>query len=191
MTRYEFLVFLHVTAVILWLGAGATMDLLFLRAERLRDPLELKKTGDMMEWLVPRVFIPTAVSTLVLGVAAGWDGPWSFGDLWIVIGLVGWAANFLVGLLFIRPQGEKMPKIVAEYGPMSPQAQRHGKRLAVVSRVQLLALFLVVADMAVKPTEDDVWTLVIGAAVLLAAIAAAVAVLRKPVHGAPAPAESR
>src|SRR5215208_1951010 len=162
MTRYDFLVLLHVTAVIVWLGAGTTMDLLFLRAERLREPLELKRAGDMMEWLVPRVFIPSAISTLVLGVFAGWDGPWSFGDLWILIGLVGWAANFFTGLLFIKPQAEKMPKI-----------------LAVVSRIQLLALFLVVADMVIKPTGDDEGVLIVGAAILVAAIVAGVLVMRR------------
>src|SRR5215208_3473337 len=160
MTRYDFLVLLHVTAVIVWLGAGTTMDLLFLRAERMRDPLELKRTGDTMEWLVPRVFIPSAVATLVLG-------------------LVGWAANFFTGLLFIKPQGEKMPQIVAEYGPTSPQAQRQGKLLAVVSRIQLLALFLVVADMVIKPTGDDEGVLIVGAAILVAAIVAGVLVMRR------------
>jgi len=192
MTRYDFLVLLHVTAVIVWLGAGTTMDLLFLRAERLREPLELKRAGDMMEWLVPRVFIPSAISTLVLGVFAGWDGPWSFGDLWILIGLVGWAANFFTGLLFIKPQAEKMPQIVAEYGPTSRQAQRQGKLLAVVSRIQLLALFLVVADMVIKPTGDDEGVLVVGAAILVAAIVAGVVVMRRSeLAEAPAAAEPR
>ena len=191
MTRYEFLVFLHVTAVIVWIGAATTMDLLFLRAERMRDPLEMKKTGELQEWLVPRVFIPTALSTLVFGILVAWDGPWSFDDLWIVLGLVGFAVGFFTGLLFLKPQAEKMPALVAKYGPTSVDVQRHGHRMLVVGRIQLLVLFLVVADMVIKPSTDDVWTLVVGAAILAAAIAAGVAVLRKPApEGAPA-AESR
>jgi len=190
-TRYEFLVFLHVTAVIVWLGAAATMDLLFFRAERMRDPLELKKTGELQEWLVPRLFIPTGLSTLVLGILVTWDGPWSFGDLWIVLGLAGFAVGFLTGLLFLKPQAEKMGEIAARYGPTSLEAQRHGHRMLVVGRIQLLVLFLVVADMAIKPSPDDVWTLVGGAAVLAAAIAAGVAVLRKPAPEAEPFAEPR
>jgi uncharacterized membrane protein len=108
MTRYEFLVLFHVTAVIIWLGAGFTMDLLFLRAERTRNPAELGKTGELQEWLVPRLFIPWGLLTLVLGVLLVWEGPWSFGDVWILIGLAGWIVSFGVGFLFIRPQGARM-----------------------------------------------------------------------------------
>jgi uncharacterized membrane protein len=43
-TRYEILLTLHVVAVVVWLGAGFTMDLLFLRAERMRNPAEIGKT---------------------------------------------------------------------------------------------------------------------------------------------------
>ncbi len=187
MTSYEFLFVLHVAAVIIWLGAGFTMDLLFLRAERTRDPAELGKTGELQEWLVPRVFIPSGLSTLVLGVLLAWDGPWSFGDLWILIGLAGWIASFGVGFLFIRPQGEKMKEIVAQYGPTSVEAQRLGRRLGVVSRVQLLALFLVVADMVLKPTSDDPWTLVVLAAILLAAAVVGALSLRKLPEAAAVP----
>ena len=169
MTSYEFLLLLHLIAVIIWLGAGFTMDLLFLRAERTRIPAESGKTGELMEWLVPRVFIPSGLLTLVFGVLLVWDGPWSFGDVWILIGLAGWIASFGVGFLFIRPQGEKMKEIVVQYGPTSVEARRQGRRLGVVSRVQLLALFLVVVDMVLKPTSSDPWTLVVLAAMLAAA----------------------
>jgi uncharacterized membrane protein len=179
MSSYEFLFVLHIIVVIIWLGAGFTMDVLFLRAERTRNPAELGKTGELQEWLVPRVFIPSGLLTLVLGVLLAWDGPWSFGDLWILIGLAGWIASFGVGFLFIRPQGEKMKEIVAQYGPTSVEAQRQGRRLGVVSRVQLLALFLVVVDMVLKPTSDDPWTLVVLAAILVAAAVVGALSLRK------------
>lgn len=89
MTHYEFLFLFHVIAVIIWLGAGFTMDLLFLRAERTRDPAELGKTGELQEWLVPRLFIPSGVLTLILGVLLVRDGGWSFDELWILVGLAG------------------------------------------------------------------------------------------------------
>jgi uncharacterized membrane protein len=181
MTRYEFLLILHVIAVIVWLGAGFTMDLLFLRAERTRDPAEIGKAGELQEWLVPRVFIPTGLLTLVLGVLLVWDSPWSFGDLWILIGLAAWMGSFGVGFLFIRPQAEKIKEIIARHGPTSVEAQRHGRRLGVVARVQLLALFLVVVDMVLKPTSDDPWTLVVLAAILVgAAVVGALSLRRLP-----------
>jgi uncharacterized membrane protein len=181
MDSYEFLLVLHVVAVIVWLGAGFTIDLLFLRAERMREMAEVAKTAELQEWLVPRVFIPTSVLVLVLGLLLVWDGPWSLGDLWILIGLAGWIASFGVGVLFLRPEGEKMKEIVAQYGPASAEVQHRARRLGVVSRVQLLALFLVVAAMELKPTSDDPWTLVVLAAILVAAALVGAASLRRPV----------
>ena len=136
---------------------------------------------------MPRVFIPSSLATLALGALLVWDGPWSFDDLWIVIGLAGWIATFGVGFFFLRPEGEKMKEIVGQYGPTSPEAQRQSRRLGVVSRVQLLGLFLVVADMVLKPTTDDPWTLVVLAVLLLAAPIAGALSLRRPL-AEPAPA---
>jgi uncharacterized membrane protein len=173
---------LHIIAVVVWLGAGFTIDLLFLRAERMRNPAEIGKTAELQEWLVPRTFIPTGLLTLILGALLVWDGPWSLGDLWILIGLAAWIASFGVGFLFIRPQGEKLKEIVASHGPTSVEAQRHARRLGIVARVQLLALFLVVPVMETKPTSDDPWTLAVLAAIL---VAAAVALsLRRPTEPA-------
>ena len=190
MTTYELLLVLHVIAVIVWLGAGFTMDLLFLRAERTRNPAEMGKTGELQEWLVPRVFIPSGVLTLVLGVLLVWEGPWSLSDLWILVGLAGWIASFGVGFLFIRPQGERMKEVVGRHGPASAEAQRHARRLGLVSRVQLLGLFLVVVDMVLKPTSDDPWTVVV-LAVILAAAAVVSALSLQRLPEASAASESR
>jgi uncharacterized membrane protein len=191
MTSYEFLLLLHVISVIVWLGAGFTMDLLFVRAERTGNPADLGKTGEFQEWLVPRLFIPFGVLTLVFGVLLVFDGPWSFGDLWLLIALVGWIAAWGVGFFVIRPQGEKMKEIVMQHGPTSPEARRQARLLAVVSRVQLLSLFLVVADMVLKPTTDDPWTLVVLAAILVAAAAIGAWTMRKPLREAAPVADSR
>jgi uncharacterized membrane protein len=190
MTSYELLLLFHLTAVILWLGANTVIDLLFLRAERMRDLQELGRMGQTQDWLTPRLFIPVSLATVITGALLVWDSAWSFGDLWIVIGLAAWLATFANGILFLKPNGERMKQIVAERGPASPEAQRIAARLSVVARVQLLALYLVVADMVLKPTTDDPWTLVVLAAILAVAVAAAAVSLRRRVAAAPAPAET-
>ena len=179
MSLYELLLLLHVTAVIVWVGAVTATDLLWLRAERTRDPAQLATMGQLQEYLTPRLFIPASLLSLLFGVLLVPAGPWSFGDLWIVIGLTAFAASFLTGFLYLRPQGQKMGEIIVRHGPGSPEARQHGKKLLVVSRVQLLLLFLVVADMVLKPTAEDPWTVVVLAAILVAAIAAGAAVLRR------------
>jgi uncharacterized membrane protein len=180
MTSYEFLLIFHVLAVIVWLGAGFTMDLLFMRAERTGEPREVGTMGQLQGWLVPRLFIPASLATLVSGVLVTWDGPWAFDDAWIAIGLAAWLASFGIGFLFLKPQGERTKDLVAQFGPASVEVRRHARRLGVVARVQLLALFLVVADMVLKPTTDDPWTLAVLAAILAAAAAAGALTLRRP-----------
>jgi len=75
MSACELLLLLHVTAVIVWLGAVTGIDLLWLRAERMREPAELAKMGELQEWLAPRLFIPASLASLVFGVLLVLDGP--------------------------------------------------------------------------------------------------------------------
>ena len=174
------LVFLHIAAATIWLGAALTVQLLVLRAERARDPAALRSTTDGAEWLATRLFIPASLSVLLLGVLLVLDGPWSFGDLWIVIGLAGYAASFLVGILYFKPEGDRLAKELAERGPEEPDLAARIRRLNAVSWLELVVLFLVLADMALKPTGDDVGALVVGAAVFVAAAALAARSFRGP-----------
>jgi hypothetical protein len=57
--------------------------------------------------------------------------------------------------------------LASQHGPTHPVVRNLINRLNVVSRMELVILFLVVADMALKPTADDVGTLVLGAAIVV------------------------
>ena len=171
MTYYEILKFLHVLAAIIWLGGGFMILTLVVRAERADDGLLLKKIAENTKWLAQRIFIPSSLAVLVLGILATIEGPWGFGDLWIVLGLIGYAASFLTGILFLEPEGKRIDAAMTEYGPGSPQAAHHIRRINVVQRMEMVILFLVVAVMAVKPTGDDTGALLLGAAIVLATLA--------------------
>lgn len=175
MTRYELLTFLHVSAAIIWLGAGFLVLVLVLGAERAGDRIKEASHHRDVAWLAPRLFIPASLSTLILGVLLVLDGPWEFDQLWIAIALVGWAISFLLGILYFKPEGAKIGALVEERGPSDPEAARRLQRLNVVDRVQVLILFLVVVDMVVKPTDGDGALLVAGAALIALAVVAAAA----------------
>ncbi len=170
MTRYELLVLLHVAAVIIWLGAGFLIAVLVLGAERAGD--RVKEAGHHRDvgWLAPRLFIPSSLATLVLGTLLVIDGPWTFGALWIVIALVGWAVSFLLGFFYFKPEGERIGALVAQHGPAHPEVDQRLRRLNTVDRLQLVILFLVVADMVIKPTGADAGVLIAGAAILATAM---------------------
>ena len=137
-------------------------------------------------WLAPRLFIPASLSALVFGVLLVIDGPWSFDQLWVVIGLARWAVSFVLGFFYFKPEGERIGALVEQHGPAYPEVDRRLRRLNIVDRLQLLILLLVVADMVIKPTGDDGAVLIVGAALLAAAALAAAGSIRR--RGAAAPA---
>ena len=185
MTRYELLVFLHVSAAIVWLGAGVLIAVLVFGAERAGDREKAAGHHRDVGWLAPRLFIPSSLAVLVLGILLVLDGAWSFDQLWIVLALAGWLVSFLLGILYFKPEGERIGSLVEQHGPAHPEVERRLRRLNVIDRLQLTILFLMVADMVVKPTADDPGALIGGGAILAAAAVLAAAAIRR---AAPAPA---
>ena len=169
MSYYEILLFLHVAAAAIWLGSGFFLQMLVGRAGRTADGPLLQGVASNSGWLAQRIFIPASLSVLVLGILLTIEGPWSFGDLWIVLGLIGYAFSFLVGILFIEPEGKRIA--AAMQAGDEARAAFHVARINTVSRIELVVLYLVLAAMALKPEGDDTLTLALGAAVLLAALA--------------------
>jgi uncharacterized membrane protein len=171
MSYYEVLLFLHILTVVVWVGAGVALQFLGVWGEQTRNGPFMQGLGDSSEWLATRLFIPSSLATLVLGILLTVEGPWTFDTLWIDFGFVGFAVSFLIGILFLKPEGERIGRAIAAHGPESLEAGRHIRRINVVQRVELVILVLVIAAMAVKPTSDDAGTLVLFAAIVAAAVA--------------------
>jgi uncharacterized membrane protein len=169
MSYYEVLLFLHIAAAVVWLGSGFFLQMLVFRAGKTGDGGLMQGVASNSGWMAQRIFIPASLAVLVLGILLTIEGPWSFGDLWIVLGLAGYAFSFLTGIGFIEPEGKRIAKAM-QAGDQG-RAAFHVNRINTVSRIELVVLYLVVAAMALKPTGDDTGTLLLGAALLLAAIA--------------------
>jgi uncharacterized membrane protein len=179
MSYYEILLFLHITGAAIWLGAAFTLQALFFRAKRTDDNVLIERISANTQWLAQRIFIPTALAVVVLGVLLTIEGPWSFGQLWIVVGLSAFAATFLLGIGLIEPTAKRLHAAMERHGPGHPVTQTHSDRIDALNKLDLVLLFVVVFDMTLKPTADDVGTLVVGAAALLLAIANVVRVARR------------
>ena len=169
MSYYEILLFLHIAAATVWLGSGFFLQMLIFRAESAGDTALTRGIASNTGWLAQRIFIPASLAVLVLGILLTIEGPWSFGDLWIVLGLGGYAVSFLVGILFQEPEGKRIHAAM-EAGDQA-RAAFLIRRINAVARLELVVLYLVVGVMALKPTGDDTGTLIAGAALLLVAIA--------------------
>jgi uncharacterized membrane protein len=108
MTWYEFLLFVHISASVIWIGSGFLLMVLGLRADRIDDEAGLKHILRSNAWLATRLFIPASLTVVAAGVWLTIDGPWEFDQLWIVLGLVGYLCTFLTGIAVLKPRGERI-----------------------------------------------------------------------------------
>jgi hypothetical protein len=166
MNRYELLLFLHVVAVIVWLGTGTALALLALVARG--DRVLLERLGPLGRTLGPRVFAPASLGALVFGILLVLDGSWTFEPLWIKLGFGAFLFSFLLNVAVRAPLGRRVGK-----GAVDPR--RAGLLFAQLALVELTVLYLTVADMVAKPTGADGGTLVAGGAILGLVVAAAAA----------------
>jgi uncharacterized membrane protein len=180
MDTYELLLFLHILAAIIWLGAAFVFTMQVLRASLLSDAAQKAELNATGEWLAARLFIPASLATLVFGVLTMIEGPWGLDQLWVALGLAGFLVSFLTGILYFKPEGERIDALAAQHGPTSREVEERIDRMELVGRIELTVLFLVVADMVIKPTGDDTGVLVAMAAVLAAVTAALLANERRP-----------
>jgi uncharacterized membrane protein len=168
MDWYAIFKFLHVAAAICWVGGGVVLMFLAVLATRAKDEnaqmTVIKQTAGLaMNW-----FIPASMGTLIFGiVTATLGGMW--GDAWVILGLLGFAATFSTGNFIIRPAADAIA--AAETGGKRDVALANARKLLQVAKFDYVMLFTVIADMVFKPQWSDVVLLVIMAAVLAAGFA--------------------
>ncbi len=171
--RYDLLLFVHVVGAILWVGLATTLALAGFRASRSPDPAESRLVGQLAGWLGPRVILPSALAVGVSGVLLARELYRPLEQLWLQIGLAAYIALLLGHFGFRLPQVGRVGRAIARHGPSSAQAVRHGRRLAVYNRIDLTLLFLLVGDMALRPTAADRALLAVGGGLLVVAVAGA------------------
>jgi uncharacterized membrane protein len=170
MSFYEIVLLVHIAAVVVWLGSGFLFHVLAFRAERARDDASLGLILREMGGLSNVLFIPASLVVLAAGVLLVLDGPWSFGNLWIVIALVGFAVGFVTGAAFLGPTGARVAAIMERDGGMSPAARLEAQRLVAIARIDYVVLVVILMAMVLKPTADDPAPLLLIGTVLVAGV---------------------
>lgn len=171
MSLYEALLFVHILAAVVWLGGGFMLILLGFRAEREQDDQALGYIAQQAGKLGNVVFIPAALVVLVMGILLTIEGPWSFSQLWIVLGLAGFASSFVLGAFFLGPMGERIAAQVEADGGFTAASLEQTRKLLTLARIDYVLFFIIVAIMAIKPTGDDVGVLAAMAVVLVVGVA--------------------
>ena len=178
MSWYEFLLFVHVSCAVIWLGGGFIFQIYGMAVERGGDTGEMAQFAGRAGHLGTLVFTPAALVVVLAGIGLMIEGNWKWGQLWVVFALVTFAGSFLLGFFVLGPTAKKLPTV----GPTTPEGQALIRRLFGLLRVDLLFMFAIVFAMTVKPTSDDGWTESIDAA----ALAALAALLGRRLVGGPA-----
>jgi len=175
MDWYTIFKFLHVLAAIIWIGGAFIMLVFGIEAVRKGDNAQLVGVASQMGWAAERVYVPASMATVVLGIiVATLGGMWS--QLWVILGLVGMAITMALGILVLTPRAKKLAGAVA-----SPATATVARDLVTLVKFDCAALFVVVADMVLKPGTSD-WVLLIVMAVVVVGAAALwlVPTLRRP-----------
>jgi hypothetical protein len=62
-----------------------------------------------IEWIGPRLFIPSTLLVLAFGIAlVAVSDVWTIGQLWIILALVGIAITAITGAVFFGPQAKRI-----------------------------------------------------------------------------------
>ena len=150
MTAYELWLFLHLSAMALWIGGAVAVQVFAALAKASGDPARSaalgKDTGVVVRW----IFMPSSLVVLVSGVLLVNEGNWDWSEWFVVLGLVGWAAVSFVAFGYLGRALRGVGMRIATEGP-SPELGAEMNRLILLARILILVLFAVVFVMVVKP----------------------------------------
>jgi hypothetical protein len=104
-----------------------------------------------------RVFTPASLLLFLAALGMMINLDWSWGQNWIVLGLIAFGLSFVIGVGFLGPESGRLGELIREHGPDAPIVQARIRRLLTVSRCELVVLLTVVLNMVVKPVGQPGW----------------------------------
>lgn len=142
--------FLHVLAVIVWLGGIITLTILNLRLSRTTNREALAALSSASEFYGRAVIGPAGAVTLLAGIATVLISGFRFGALWITWGFAAVLLSLLLGATLIRMTTTRLQTAgAAGDGTSVPALQR---RLMLLNGLNMLLLLSAVWAMVAKPT---------------------------------------
>jgi len=149
MTWYELWLFVHITATIVWVGGGLAVQVFGLLTKRAGDPARTAAFARDVSWTALRVFMPSAAVVFASGVALMVETSWSWGEPFVVFGLVGLAGVSVVAFGFLAPELGRIATVLDTEGP-SPAIFARLRSRIILARVLSGLLLAIVFMMTVK-----------------------------------------
>ncbi len=150
MTWYEFWLFLHILAAMVWIGGGVAIQAFGILTKRSADPAKTAFFVQNASIVVLWVLLPASLTVLVAGIGLVENGNWDWSEPFITWGLILWALVSLIAFGFLgRAMGAAGGRLAAE-GP-SPELGLRLRNLVWLSRALLGVLVVIVFLMTIKP----------------------------------------
>ena len=149
-TLYDWLLFLHVLAAMVWVGGGVMLAAIAARVLRDPDPAAVSRFTASLRSLGLLVLAPATVAVLGLGIGLVVDSDaWDFGQLWLQLGLALFAAAFLIGAVW--QSRTALAATRAAERDNNGEARRQLRRWSWGYRLIVLLLVAAAWDMTTKP----------------------------------------
>ena len=142
---------IHVLLAVVWVGGGVSIMINAIRAQRETDPRNVVTVAQQAAFLGEKVFAPAGLVVFLMGIAMMINTDWGWGHFWVILGLVGYAATFAVGVGILSPLAKKIAVSARENGPEHPETLALIDRVMLIGRFDVGILLIVILDMVTKP----------------------------------------
>jgi hypothetical protein len=132
-------------------GSAICLAILATRARRAANVHDMAHFAHDAQFMGEKVLGPISGVLLLMGIFMVLKGYPDFTDTWVLLGIVGWAISAGIGIFYLSPQGGKMGTLLTERETFDTDVAEQVDRVILVSRIDLVLLVLIVADMVFKP----------------------------------------
>jgi hypothetical protein len=164
---YPYVEFVHIAAIVLWLGGGSLSVFSAVKAERAHNAADFTRVLGDTVFFSMRLFIPAGLVAFACGLVMAHLAE-LFSELWIWIGIAGFVVTFLTGALVIRPRAEKLLALIRSGHPAA-DVFGPGREIVAIAKFDYVMLFTIVSDMVLKPGPADTAVLAAMAVVVVGA----------------------
>lgn len=148
---YKVLLFVHIMAVILWLGAGTVFQFVSERATARKDEDKMRMLVSLGDSFGKAYFGILTVLVLLSGVFMVLEADWGFEEPFVIGGIVGIVASGGLGGAVIGPTSERLLERIGGGAPIDADAVADFTKIRNVGRIDLSIMTVVVFLMTYKP----------------------------------------
>ena len=149
---YLTLKFIHVAAVIFWIGGITTMTIWTLRAGRESEPTALAVIIRNAILHAQQVVGPSSGVVLLAGIGMVLSGHIPFSTFWVLWGFAGIVLHIALGVTVLRTNSARLAQLASTPTPDRAALGALLKRQKMLATIYLLTMFSVIWAMVTKPT---------------------------------------